>query len=1322
MPLSVSQKFKTNALSKSGNYPAAKVTVYDVSGSVGRGKGLSREIIDGNPLGEKIWPATGAKDYSQQICFNFGDSPPLGITEYMLTDRMTYSILWNGFFFCGRPAGVTGVVNYKFAYVSTGYSFLTVDGDLICQCSSANQLKEIEESDWIGLTYEKWIPLQCIFSRMGASNRRIQKDKFILFWKDDLDDQYRVVGSDVTSPQLMSHKNVTNTPISSIEATSDYAFNTVYLLTIHSVGGVYHFHAGESPTEYAVTPGATQAYDINGDLVTIAWSSSIYANDQAYIYCDGFDHGWDLPGVNNISIECTNEAASVLTFNVPVTTIVFDEDNVTRNNAYTYVTDNGDYGVLRKNRLIEASLGYVVNGSEELVKKFTGFIQDIKPSHKSSSDGGSVMMLDVTCMDARVSMVGTPITKIENIPMGPLPDTLCYDLIQRFATADGIGCDGKIRPPAYDGWKLTDVIRTVGYQNNMTSSQLWAKDEHDNYLIDDRELYLERSPSYPYTFSTQYGTRSEAKSYKVSGREYAGGYGNLVVEQPQETGRLLRRYNITKWLANRGWRAALEKISYNEYYGSVQEDAYLYPFPFDGDPYELLQTIVADFGLKVGVNTDGNVYLKYPNNPKIYNTHADDTDTDYIEYTAAWEKTPESYLTSIMASEQQPIRCFMHTLSEAGTATVHFQGVGLRVIFALPKTASTATVDIDSVRVDGVNVLDTTTGDIGHREWIDNVDVNGVVDLSSGAFYDGDEDYWYNCMGNNQLMGYNPTMFTICNNLTYGDHVAEINWNTGTVAIEGFAVIANAVDVPVHIFDSTVDISDVDYDDSLDSMTNDVTIIGNMTGAENDYVQARATDLASIVDPSSPNYIGVRRPWTIITPKVNQHMAEFLAQHLLLAYCRGKRFPSVNTTGLTWLYPDDCIAIDDSGIGMYSELAAIDWRWALYFIRYWITSTKESYSKGEDGAVQYTMSLEMTSFQPLPAYEMVPEPSKTDYFYPLVNADVNIDDSAATYNPYLEDYSGKYVNIEYGLAWNARKLAVRVVTAQSLKLFGEKKLPTTPVNILTAQSGFVPAGKYINRWDGWIVNTDGKGLYAPDGHYAIEWEIEKYDTGETFYFRSDAGVHAVLKSVTPETIEIVQDSSVYGTSRYAVTTTPFGTKDSPAAFYNDENSGHGLQYDVTLACPAKIMLGGMVRHLFAHGTLPANTDTGFFKPTEMWAFTIPGEEEAPLLDSGDYTFYFNPMNMLSRSGGIVPFGDLGILKYDDIQTQDWWVCWHIIFNLFFIDKAGNKEMVGPSYPDYPDSYGVVWGGDSALYGDPSDIVTRHDSEYTYIFHRFRKII
>jgi len=355
---------------------------------------------------------------------------------------------------------------------------------------------------------------------------------------------------------------------------------------------------------------------------------------------------------------------------------------------------------------------------------------------------------------------------------------------------------------------------------------------------------------------------------------------------------------------------------------------------------------------------------------------------------------------------------------------------------------------------------------------------------------------------------------------------------------------------------------------------------------------------------------------------------------------------------------------------------------ALPFQRYWVQEIAEDVSESNE----YTCSVTTTSFPPLPAYEPIPEPDEDRYTYAVEHIMITIDGGDPTYNPFLSDAEGKFVNIEFDTNWHARRIMCQIVAGEDATGGGiETWNKGTPVNVLLDREGYIPAGHVSLQWDGWWDAGDDTGYFAPDGDYAIEIRIEKYSNGAGFYCRAHEPIPGV-ESGSEDYITIAQDrDTVYGASPFTVTTDPTGVVSSPPIIYDTTNNGNGLEFNVTLACPAYVTIPIRVATK-QRQTVPGNGGPKLSFVAQEWVLNF--RENTRLLEAGSYTFYFTPYTDIMLNGEHLAFNwcDLAISGLHEASAQ--YAAWQLELRkgVQFMDKAMTVDEVHPTCGEF------AWGG------------------------------
>ncbi len=1272
--LNCTTNLKAAAVSYQGNIPTAQVAVYDILGNISTSKGLEMKVFNGTLIDEQvIWPTSG-KAYCPLVAFNWGDSPPLGITKGMLTDIKDWNISLQGYFHAVKPAGYTGKVGFTFGIVSSSYTYIDVskfgegtDEPLFYGISP----DAILESDTYYVNSTTWLPLSIYFKGSGASglNKHKNEEKLIVYWKNNIDDQWHILGADVTCPLGGKYNNLTGNAVTGVDSSARPTRDVRYVVTFHVSGDDYHFHIDSSATEHPVKPGQTiYGLGLENDLygntvVDLTLNDTINNYDTTEIFSIRGEEEPYILDVTDVNLSMSRGSASVLEFTTPITLDEYNEGSKTPYNATTYNLATQGFGVIRKNAYVTCSLGYLINNAPENIKRFSGFIQDIEPNHSVDENGAPSFSLRVTCMDARVKATTPPSSKIGEMMIGNLPNKFTYNLAGYFmGNATDSGPDTIVMPQCFDKWNLATVVRTVLLCNGYLSNQLWAKDENGEYLIEDRGIYLDYTMAYPYTLMSSMGGRVDMGTINIPTTNpityYKGDTAGVKSQQDEQT----------------LWQTAAE----------VTELPYNYILDIGDNAWEWLQNICSGYGLDLFPDVDGNICLQSPIRSVLYTTENFGNQDE--EYVAGTSTGTGANWTREVAPDALGNVLYTSGINGAGMK-FYFTGVGIKIILARSENIGRIRATIDDVVVDGITELDEDTGDKGYIDWVSQIqDPGGANYVNVKLPFEVGRARWYYSDWMHPEEGKNPCVYSICDNLTYGKHTLYIEVVDGTVSVEGFFSVKRSVETAHHTFD--IDhVTNIANMDSIEDMRNDIIVIGNPTGAGGDYIHARATDLSGIYNPDSPTYIGAQRTGVMIDPKiVNQDRAEYLAKYLLGGFYKGIKRPSVDTIGLPWLIPRDSVGIRDIHndapiLGMLSDtdltqevIQSLGYNVALApFRTYWLDSSNERYSVKDNGEIEYSMSCALTTEPPKPSFEPTPEPVLTIGQQAISEVTITIDGGGSVYNPYREHYSSQYVNISFNLNWNAMLVIARICPSTIIRTFTEEQfLPGQPVNVILSRQGFTPAGKYEVKWDGWIDLGGGKGSYAPVGEYYVEIETVRYNTKESFFMRTDNAGWDSLALLSLPYFTVEHDRTIYPSPLFAAKVTPDIGSNSyiyPPIIYDDTNNGQGLRFDITLNIPAKLVMTLSVAHIVITGSLPENESTKEFSGPRFDIQLVP--DDAPILEPGTYTIYFRPKSMTVQNNALLPFGEFPKATKNS-KNKPVWVAWHYQFmaGILAVDKGG----------------------------------------------------
>ncbi|MBI4151845.1 hypothetical protein HY496_02645, partial [Candidatus Woesearchaeota archaeon] len=156
-----------------------------------------------------------------------------------------------------------------------------------------------------------------------------------------------------------------------------------------------------------------------------------------------------LSGLQSVSVDTQMNQAKSATFQVA---------DITHNPQYTWNSNTQSFNVLKPNRLVYISMGYLTTstGHEELTRVFTGLIDSVEPDHTREGVNLSVTCRDFTklCLDSI----------IENYP-----NQAGYHLPIQMTDQDK-----QERLPTYDGWLIRDAIKDLALRCGIDTSHVGA--------------------------------------------------------------------------------------------------------------------------------------------------------------------------------------------------------------------------------------------------------------------------------------------------------------------------------------------------------------------------------------------------------------------------------------------------------------------------------------------------------------------------------------------------------------------------------------------------------------------------------------------------------------------------------------------------------------------------------------------------------------------------------------------------------------------------------------------------------------------------------
>lgn len=399
---------------------------------------------------------------------------------------------------------------------------------------------------------------------------------------------------------------------------------------------------------------------------------------------------------------------------------------------------------------------------------------------------------------------------------------------------------------------------------------------------------------------------------------------------------------------------------------------FIWQFGFGEEIWNILTKIGQHYGRQLYISLDGNLMLRLPNNPKIVHNFSIQGEIDEIK------------TTGVPKPDLRALNGFYYEV-ESGiyNIDIDFEGIGISLIMVRPKQDDPVSISIkiDDILVDGINIIDPNTNELGHSEYL-NLLENGRFPL---RIKDLSEDWWYK-KGIHPRYNRNPTIIKITENLTYGKHKASIQAviedNKQTAILEAVLIYKRNVTHPVFAFNVHENLIRLSSDESDESMRNIVNVAGARLGAMEKIVMSRAIDIGSLKDPEAPNYLGYPRATTLILPTLrDQQRADYLAFHVLTKYRRSVRNPSIESVGLPFLELHDPITIQDLDFGFQLPIQ-IESRGQTALLnlerdpqdRFWITNISSEQSRSN-----YTMRIQATPFPPQAAYQFLKDPPKEEY-------------------------------------------------------------------------------------------------------------------------------------------------------------------------------------------------------------------------------------------------------------------------------------------------------------------------------------------------------
>jgi hypothetical protein len=392
------------------------------------------------------------------------------------------------------------------------------------------------------------------------------------------------------------------------------------------------------------------------------------------------------------------------------------------------------------------------------------------------------------------------------------------------------------------------------------------------------------------------------------------------------------------------------------------------------------------------------------------------------------------------------------------------------------------------------------------------------IALSNLRYYDD---------GIDPMTSKNPTIIPISDSLSYAQYFLKIQrlpdsevGSTNYMRIDSLLVYDTNVSKITQTFytgDSVVDgtIIELDVDDSVDDLRNDTIVIGRLLGVElpgaeedrplnpnnptNNYVISRATDTASIYNPSVKNYAGRPLQTIQIAPElVSNIKANYWATAFIHRYRNPGKTVSFNTVGHPLMEIGDCIAVVDEGMSTTDS-----------YNKLWITGIEDSYERNS-----YITKYTTTSYEPWESFVPKLPTDLTKYESLIKNLTfINAGTVAEPYDPYSAD-AGILVQIKYDLIVDCY-VKIDIYSAEAAGDIRVATLLNFEGDSGTQGWQKQDSGKgYVVTWDGtdmfgnWneFATSQSNHPEVIGKNYAVHSTLADYNklTGYTYYFEGSA--------------------------------------------------------------------------------------------------------------------------------------------------------------------------------------------------------------------------
>jgi len=500
------------------------------------------------------------------------------------------------------------------------------------------------------------------------------------------------------------------------------------------------------------------------------------------------------------------------------------------------------------------------------------------------------------------------------------PNQASYSMAGYYEAFTSTNPEGVARPICYDRWTSGNAVRDIFMLAGV-----------DPVLLFQRErIAISASPA----FASDYGR------YLVSG--------DLILDGNP-------RY---------GHPESIEQLS--------PDDRYMWQFGYGTTLFENIAEIVRVFAYNFGFTPNGfakSQPIGLPDNELIIS----DAEVTSVDTAQTWlDKASTGALSAFKAKYIEP----------DGTPSV-----GMKVLLS----------------AQFFNDLDLIVGRHSGASQVIKLKVDGVFQTSliidgqtvAGTGGGGDEfditrsagDWFFN--DGVDTSGFNPSIIKIAAPVAYTSKAVELEVVSGVIRFNAFFLYSNSSRTTIRDIDETV-MSTLRMEKDIENQRNEIAVIGALQGVARTvdgqiintnnpiyiHVVSRSTDLGSIYDSSSKNYIGHIVSTEIYDERIlDQERADYVSIFAL------REYREQLASGAAEIMFDPRLDILDS-IGMTDVHSNVmDGR------QVWLSSISEIYAIDAAGIPSYTTRInDATQREPLPSMRFKPEPDLSDWDgEPIVN-------------------------------------------------------------------------------------------------------------------------------------------------------------------------------------------------------------------------------------------------------------------------------------------------------------------------------------------------